>query len=66
MKKYTVLIKKKNKLEEKIAKLCDKFTKSTGLVVANAEMELDFKMALTTELKNEIYSNYKVEVNCRL
>jgi len=66
MKKYQKLVQKKNKLEEKIAKLCDQFTNSTGLIVRNASMDLDIIKKQNVELEEKIVSNYKVEINCEL
>jgi len=66
MKKYLSLIKKKNKLEEKIAKLCNQFTNSTGLIVRNASMNLDVIKKENLDLTEKIISNYKVEIFCEV
>lgn len=66
MKKYQLLVKKKQRLEEKIEKLCDKFTDSTGLIVRNAGMNIDVKTLETLDLKTKVLANYKVEINCEV
>ena len=62
MKKYKSLLEKKNKLEEKIAQLCNKFTKSTGLIVRNASMELEVEEDKSNIEKYKINPIYKVQV----
>ena len=62
MKKYKKLIEKKNKLEEKIAKLCNKFTESTGLIVTNASMELEVEEDKSNIEKYKVNPIYKVQI----
>jgi len=66
MKKYQKLIQKKNNLEEKIAKLCNQFTNSTGLIVTNALMDLDVIKKENPDLTEKIESNYKVDIKCEI
>lgn len=66
MKKYQTLLKKKNKLEEKIAKLCNQFTNNTGLIVRNASMNVDVIKKENLDLTEKILSNYSVEINCEV
>lgn len=66
MKKYSSLLKKKNKLEEKISKLCNQFTNSTGLIVRNATMNLDLIKKENLDLTETIKLNYKVDINCEV
>ena len=62
MKKYQKLIEQKNKLEEKISQLCNKFTESTGLIVRNASMELEIEEDISNIEKYKINPIYKVQV----
>jgi len=66
MKKYQILLQKKNKLEEKIAKLCNQFTNSTGLIVTDASMNLDVVKKTSLDLTEKIISDYKVEIRCEV
>jgi hypothetical protein len=66
MKKYLSLLNKKKKLEKKIAKICNKFTDSTGLIIKNAEMNIDVNNEITKDLEDKLLTNYKVEINCEL
>lgn len=66
MKKYQTLLKKKNKLEEKIAKLCNQFTNNTGLIVRNASMNVDVIKKENLDLTEKIISNYAVQVQCEV
>ena len=66
MKKYKSLLEKKNKLEEKIAQLCNKFTESTGLIVKNASMELEIEEDKTNIEEYKINLIYKVNVDCEV
>ena len=66
MKKYQLLLKKKQKLESQIAKLCNKFTESTGLIVRNAEMDIGVLTKQTVDLQEKILSDYKVDINCEV
>ena len=66
MKKYKNLLEKKNKLEEKIAQLCNKFTESTGLIVRNASMELEIEEDKSNIEEYKINPIYKVNVDCEV
>lgn len=66
MKKYKILLKKKNKLEEKISKLCNQFTNSTGLIVRNASMDINILTKQTPDLTDKILADYKTEITCEV
>jgi len=66
MEKYQNLLKKKNKLEEKIAKLCNQFTNNTGLIVRNASMDIYVLKKENFDLTEKIISDYKVNINCEI
>lgn len=66
MKKYKSLLEKKNKLEEKIANLCNKFTESTGLIVRSASMELEIEEDKSNIEKYKINPLYKVNIDCEV
>lgn len=66
MKKYIILLKKKNKLEEKIAKLCNQFTNNTGLIVTNASMDIDVLKKTNLDLTEKNLANYHVNINCEI
>jgi hypothetical protein len=66
MKKYQKLIEQKNKLEEKIAQLCNKFTESTGLIVVNASMDLNIEEDKSNIEKYKINPVYKVYIHCEV
>lgn len=66
MKKYKNLLIKKNKLEEKIAQLCNKFTESTGLIVRNASMELEVEEDKSNIEKYKVNPIYKVNIDCEI
>lgn len=66
MKKYQSLINKKKKLEQKIEKLCNKFTDSTGLIIKNAEMQIDIQKKQVSNFPEKILANYNVQVNCEV
>jgi hypothetical protein len=66
MKKYSHLLKKKQTLEKKIEILCNKFTQSTGLIVKNAEMNLDIQLKQKSDLTEKILPNYQVQINCEI
>jgi len=65
MKKYKKLIEKKNKLEEKIALLCNKFTNSTGIIVRDITMDIDIFKKIGDD-KDYILPKYKANINCEV
>ena len=66
MEKYKKLIERKEKLEEKISQLCNKFTESTGLIVTNASMELEIVEDKSNIEKLKFNSIYKTIINCQI